>query len=323
MRTPVSAPTCQSSRIRVTGFVFGMLVAIDEDVSAIRSPVVTSTTARPRRRSRPCTGVNARDTLRGSFQPHLTDEHDACYCLQRRLCQGFRRLTRHRRSPRTWTSRSCSTRRTGSSKRVMVLLAVMFVIGLYIIIYKRMYIGARGERIRAVHRLVLAVARHRADLQAGAGAAEQPDLADVRRRLHRAREARLGRAAQGRSRRQPREHRARAAARADRRDHQARVDGAVPRDHRLGGAVHRPVRHRHRHPVRVPRHRRFARKRRPRRSRPSARTSPRRCSRPRSASSPRSRPSWRTTTSRAGSACCAPRWRRSSRTTSTSSSVTS
>ena len=46
----------------------------------------------------------------------------------------------------------------------------------------------------------------------------------------------------GDPRRQPLQHRARAAPGADRRDHEARVDGAVPRHHRLRGAVHRLVR---------------------------------------------------------------------------------
>src|SRR3569833_3975833 len=115
----------------------------------------------------------------------------------------------------------------------------------------------RSERIRALHRVVLEVARHRADLQGRASFAQQPDLADVRRGLLGAREAPFRSRAEGRSRRQPREHRTRLAPRSDRRSDAARVDDAVPRDDRFGRAVHRPVRHGRRHLVRVPRHRRF------------------------------------------------------------------
>ena len=177
----------------------------------------------------------------------------------------------------------------------------MFVIGLYIIIYKRMYIGRAAERsarftdsfwksrdIEQIYKQAQALRNSPISQMFVAGYTELAKLASDEQ-LKDDREGNLANIERALRRAQTVE------------TTQARVDGAVPRDHRLGRAVHRPVRHRDRHPVRVPRHRRFARKRRPRRSRPSARTSPRRCSRPRSASSPRSPRSWRTTTSCAAS----------------------
>ncbi len=146
---------------------------------------------------------------------------------------------------------------------------------------------ARLVGVGPLPRLVLALARHRADLQAGPGAAEQPAVADVRRRVHRARQARLRREPARRPRGQPRQHRSARCA--------ARRPSRPPSSSRWCRSSPPPARPRRSSACSAPssascsRSSRSRTPRPPRRSRSSAPASPKRCSPPRSAWSPRSR----------------------------------